>query len=577
MARRGHGAAVEHRDSDPGNGSVVSLPGHRRKSREVPTEALTVREMLGQDAMRGARVIAGSHGLGRVVRGLNMMTVPDIVRWTRHDEFLLTTGYPLPRRPEDFCLLIEQLAANGLAGLGVKLDEYLAEVPSAAVELADQACFPIVVIPGTSPLDEVLSQTFETIVNRQAAALARRQQIHDAFLRIALTGGGLSRLCEELADILLGASVIICDPAGCPLASATRFGAAVVEFQEAGGRVDTAQLIAGVHKDPQNRSPWAAGVIRAGESEYGYVLAVGGPHGLPGVADLAVEQAALVAALEITRDLAVLAVEQQFASNALHDLVTATAADMDHALARAVRFGWDLQRPLVVLVARRSGDEASEESPHQDEASALRAAELWSLAVRERDRNSAVAGFATELVAVVGAAGAEGLARKVHAELTASIGRTYSVGVSQPAARPADIPRLYDEARVALQIGQRLSGSGAVTSFAGLGLYRLISNVSQAELRAFVNDTLGPVLELPEPARTDLLKSLAVLSSTRFNVAESARILHYHYNTMRYRVTKLERLLGGFADDAAGELRIGVALQILRMYEISGDTLQELL
>jgi len=177
---------------------------------------------------------------------------------------------------------------------------------------------------------------------------------------------------------------------------------------------------------------------------------------------------------------------------------------------------------------------------------------------------------------VVAAAGAAALASKVNADMTASIGRPYSVGVSQVGTGPLDIPRLYDEARVALQVGLRLTGSGAVTSFAGLGLYRLISNVSHAELRAFVNDTLGPVLELPEPTRTDLLKSLAVLSSTRFNVAESARILHYHYNTMRYRVTKLERLLGGFADDAAAALRIGVALQILRMDEISGDTLQEL-
>ena len=113
------------------------------------------------------------------------------------------------------------------------------------------------------------------------------------------------------------------------------------------------------------------------------------------------------------------------------------------------------------------------------------------------------------------------------------------------------MPRLYEEARVALQVGQRLAGRSAVTNFAGLGLYRLISNVSQAELRAFVRDTLGPVLDLPEPARSDLLKSPAVLCGTRFNVAESARILHYHYNTMRYRVTKLERMLGKFVDAAA--------------------------
>ncbi|MGH3201956.1 MAG: PucR family transcriptional regulator, partial [Streptosporangiaceae bacterium] len=303
-------------------------------------------------------------------------------------------------------------------------------------------------------------------------------------------------------------------------------------------------------------------------------------------AGVAVEQAALVAALEITRDLAVLAVEQQFASNALHDLVTGTAGNMDQALERAVRFGWDLRRPLTVLVARgsdtdtdinRGGTEADEDAAHPREAAALRAVELWTRAVRDRDRDAAVAGFATELVAVVGVADAAGLARKIHADMTASTGRAYSVGVSQVGTGPLDIPRRYEEARVALQVGRRLNGSGAVTSFAGLGLYRLISNVSQAELRAFVHDTLGPVLDLPEPARSDLLKSLAVLSSTRFNVAESARILHYHYNTMRYRVTKLERMLGEFADDAAATLRIGVALEVLRMYEISGDTLQALL
>jgi purine catabolism regulator len=567
------------------------------RRRQIPVDGLTVREMLGQDAMRGTRIIAGAEGLDRVVRRLNVMTVPNIVRWTKRDEFLLTTGYPLPRQPGEFGQLIEQLAANGLAGLGVKLDEYLAEVPADAVELADRAAFPIVVIPPTSPLDDVLSQTFETIVNRQAAALARRQQIHDTFLRVALTGGGLARLSGELAEILPGADVVICDPAGYPLAAttrsgvppatatrsgvppatATRSGVPPPDLPDGSGRVNTDWLVAGVHRDTGAGTARAAAVIRAGELRHGWVLAVGGAQGLPAMAGVAVEQAALVAALEITRDLAVLAVEQQFASNALHDLFTGTAANMDQALERAVRFGWDLQRPLTVLVARNCGDDAVHPHDRQHEAAALRAVELWTRAVHDRDREAAVAGFATELVAVVGVADPAALARKIHADMTASTGRGYSVGVSQVGTGPLDIPRRYEEARVALQVGQRLNGSGAVTTFAGLGLYRLISNVSQAELRAFVHDTLGPVLDLPEPTRSDLLKSLAVLSSTRFNVAESARILHYHYNTMRYRVTKLERLLGQFADDAPATLRIGVALEILRMYEISGDSLQSLL
>ncbi len=547
-----------------------------RRGRQVPVDGLTVREMLGQDAMRGARIIAGAGGLDRVVRRLNVMTVPNIVRWTKRDEFLLTTGYPLPRRPGEFGRLIEQLAANGLAGLGVKLDEYLAEVPADAVELADRVAFPVVVIPHASPLDDVLSQTFETIVNRQAAALARRQQIHDALLHVALTGGGLARLSDELAGILPGADVVICDPAGRPLAATAGSGAPARDLRDADGRVNAAWLAAGVHAGGETGTPWAAAVIRAGQMRHGWVIAVGGAQGLPGAAGVAVEQAALVAALEITRDLAVLAAEQQFASNALHDLVTGTAAKMDQALERAARFGWDLRRPLAVLVARRSdsehgGAEHGDEPSRAQEAAALRAVELWTRAVRDRDPDAAVAGFATELVAVVGGADAEALARKAHADMIASTGRAYSVGVSQSGAGPPDIPRLYEQARVAVQVGLRVSGGGAVTNFAGLGLYRLISNVRQAELRAFVHDTLGPVLDLPEPGRSDLLKSLAVLASTRFNVAESARLLHYHYNTMRYRVTKLERLLGEFGGDAAAALRIGVACEILRMDEISGD------
>jgi purine catabolism regulator len=535
--------------------------------------------------MAGARLIAGAGGLGRLIRRLNVMSVPNIVRWTKQEEFLLTTGYPLPREPREFCRLVEQLAANGLAGLGVKLDEYLAEVPAAVVELADAARFPIVVIPRSAPLDDVLSQAFEAIVNRQAAVLAKTREIHDAFIGIALTGGGLARLAEELAVILPTAEVAICDTTGYLLARAGTPGRlAELGLSGADELIDTGALTGdaatggapgpGPPEGGNRRRRVAAAVIRAGTLRHGFVVAAAGGDGLPGVAATAVEQAALVAALEITRDLAVLAAEQQFASNALHDLVTSTPAAMDDAVSRAASFRWDLRRPVVVIVARREeGEDAAGRTGRRGEPAAMRSVEFWMSAVRARDPHAAVAGFATELVAIAGTAGDPVmLARKIQADVSAATRCVYSLGVSQVAPHPDAIPRLYEEARVALQVGRRLSGGGAVTAFGGLGLYRLISSVSPADLRSFVSYTLGPVLDLPEPGRSDLLRTLAVYFDTRLNVAESARVLHYHYNTMRYRIGKLERLLGEFSGDAQAALRIGVALQILRMYEISGET-----
>jgi PucR family transcriptional regulator, purine catabolism regulatory protein len=553
-------------------------PGER--GAQVPHDALTVGELLRLDVMAGARFIAGADGLGRLIRRLNVMSVPDILRWTKHDEFLLTTGYPLPRDAAGFGGLVEQLAARGLAGMGVKLDEYLSEVPAAVIEAADRAGFPIAVIPHAAPFDDILSQAFEVIVNRQAAALAKTQEIHDAFIGATLTGGGLAQLADGLSVILPGAQVAICDTAGRVLAATSELDRLdQLGFRQRNGLLDTARLIGGVHEDDESGARWAVGVIRAGTMRHGFVLAVRGQQGLPDVAGPAVQQAALVAALEITRHLAVLAAEQQFASNALHDLVTSTPANVGDAVARAASFRWDLQRPLAVLVARPgagvpgAGTAPGVAAQQQRESSVARSVELWTSAVRACDPHAAVAGFATELVAIVGATQDDPvvLAQKVQVAIGDATRQIYSVGVSQVSARSADIPRLYEEARVALQVGHRLSGNGAVTGFGGLGLYRLISSVSRPELQAFVHDTLGPLLGLPEPARGDMLKTLAVYFDTRFNIAESARRLHFHYNTMRYRVSKLERMLGEFGGDAQAGLRIGVCLQILRMYEISGD------
>ena len=143
--------------------------------------------------------------------------------------------------------------------------------------------------------------------------------------------------------------------------------------------------------------------------------------------------------------------------------------------------------------------------------------------------------------------------------------RPFSVGVSRLVDSLEDLPDAYLQARRAAEAGRRVSGGGGTTWFDDLGLHRLIALVPDfAEVRAFAHDVLGDLAGDTEEA-ADLRTTLQILLDTNLNVAEAARQQFFHYNTMRYRVNKLERLLGPFTTDPHLRLDLAVALQILQM------------
>ena len=143
--------------------------------------------------------------------------------------------------------------------------------------------------------------------------------------------------------------------------------------------------------------------------------------------------------------------------------------------------------------------------------------------------------------------------------------RTFATGVSRPVTSLAGLPNAYEEALRAVSVGRQMHGPSSVAHFDDLGVFRLLSLIKDAdELDRFVRETLKDLA--PGPGASDeaatLRATLQVLLDTNLNVAEAARVLHFHYNTLRYRIGKIERIVGAFTADPTLRLDLALALRV---------------
>lgn len=543
-----------------------------------------VREVLAAPILAGATVLAGASGLDRVVARVNVMEVPDILPWVKPDELLLTTGYPLREAAHELPALISQLDRLGLAALAVKLGRYLQELPAEMLEQADALGLPIVRLPEDVAFDDVLNQVLSEVLNRQAAMLARSEAVHRALVQIVLAGGGLDEVCSELAG-LLDAVVFVTSPDGRVLAEAGEPAALAAAVAapcfDVSGRFRTEVERRGISTHEGLVGSHAVVPVLAGALDHGRLVAVA-TRPLASSDVHALEGASTVAALAITKSLAVAAVEEKYRGDFLRDVLTARAGTPADVVAHAAGLGWDLDRPVALLVAEL--DPAPGASPARSvDGLALRPVRerftsAWQTVLANRDPFAAVAGFSREVVAVIGAPAGRDLERAVRDMVAAVSGdggggrRSFSTGVSRVVGDPASardaLATAYEQARTAVRVGRHLHGAGALAHFDGLGVLRLLSLIPDGhEIDAFVDETLRELAPLDDPEASDLRRTLRVLLDHNLNVAEAARELHFHYNTLRYRIGKLERTLGPFTSDAGLRLDLMLALQVVGLRE----------
>jgi purine catabolism regulator len=528
---------------------------------------ITVGEALNLPAMKTAVLVAGHSGLNRVISSVNIMEVPEITRFVKENELLLTTTYPIRDNPAALERLIPSLVSKGVAALAIKPVFYDNKVPGIMIEQADTYGFPLIQLPENASFNELINPILGEILNRQARILKKNDEVHQSFTELVLQGGSLQDIAHMLASLqnapvsihsvqfhLLALALPQEESEYAELLSALKDLRQEME-ERLGGRsgpvtCDVHGKTVKIHVHP---------VVVGGEA-YAYIVMWLDEKASYEVN--VVEQAATITALELTKMRAVLETELRFRTHFILELLQGQITSRDDVLTRGAAYGWDLSVPYKPVVLEIT-----------DDANSARMKQLWMATMQATSYNDIISvNVGSRLLLLLRAdsdADHQAVIVKWINHIQKNVGETANVvyaGVGRVVHDIMNLKQGVDEAIQALEIGRLMNPGQVVTHYDDLGVYRALHPcaVNQESL-AFAHELLDNLVEHDRSKKTDFIRTLEVYLKHNCNLKKAAEDLYVHYNTLRYRIAKIEEIAGVSLDCAEHRFCMQVALLLLKM------------
>ncbi|GAA1899061.1 PucR family transcriptional regulator [Streptomyces sodiiphilus] len=498
-------------------------------------------------------VLTGEDRLDAEVRWAHASELADPVPYLDGGELLLTTAVKLDvDDPGEMREYVTRLVKAGVVGLGFGVGMHHPDVPPALLAAARAEGLPVLEVPRRTPFIAIGKAVSAAIAAEQYRAVTAGFAAQRELTRAVLSPGGHQALLERLAGQVDGWTALYelsgAVTAAAPAWAARRAGELTCEVRRLCDRPAPASAVtAGAVDGDGGRGEDRVELQSVGTGVPRAVLAIGTAAPLGTAERYAVQSAIAVLTLTTERSRAFRAAEQRLAGAVLRMLIS---GEPDHARAVAGDlYGGLLDAPLRVLVAEPGDD---------PESLADLSAAVESAADRAGETVLAAAdGGRLVLLAADGGAAVAACDRHARgAQQERSAGPV--IGMSAPAGPPA-ADTAYQQALQALLVarrrGLRLVEHDDVAAGSVLPL------LADDAVRAFADGLLRALRERDAHGRGDLVASLRAWLSRHGQWDAAAADLGVHRHTLRYRMRRVEEILGRSLDDPDVRMELWLALK----------------
>lgn len=544
---------------------------------------LIVADLLREESLR-LRLVGGARGVSARVCGVHISEIPDPTPWLDRGDLLLTTGLAIYEDESKQVELVRRLKESGMAGVGVAVDIFMHETSAAMRAEADAHQLPLFEVPFEIPFKAITGLIFHTLHSADFYQLRRSISVQDRLLALLLEDKGVDHLVSSVA-MLLSTSVVVFDSAGRVVSQAyarTKVTPHLRDLVWQNYLAHGCRCENGIHGLTVEAHEVFFEEIRL-QGRVEQVLCFLYPRG-EGVSEMGRVIAAYVAkllTLELHRTRDEVLVQERMRAGLLDDILSGLGREED-LLDRLDRFGFVTHQPLSLALCDiddfasavgASGALRDEESIQRLKTEFKETVDCFFSDLRVPFMSLAKS---DAVVVLFQAASSDGASlRALGLELAAyleermsSVSVTIAFGESY--LEPAQVQRSFTQAREAKAARLASGEASRVRLFSDLGpRVRSLENQTPERLEYFVETTLGPLAAYDRERGERLLETLQVYLDADRSVGRSAEILFVHPNTLRNRLRKVEELLGLSLDSTDALVDVALALQAMRILELS--------
>lgn len=544
---------------------------------------ITVREALQLGGLKEARVVAGEKGLGRVIKYVLTMDVPDAAKWIKGGELLLSAAYVFANKPEMEENFVRDLVEKGTAALGVKPGRFINTIPPSIINEANENDFPIIEIPIHVSWHDIVNPVLTEIINKETTQLKRSKLIHDELMTVLLHGGGLDSIAKSLAS-LLNCMVFIEDESFNILTYFTNHGPCdelsneilkvkavpLKVIKELKDRKILNELK--MYKKPYkvhiksipNSFPRVMVPIVIDDEVYGYICLVENNSKITEHDIIATEQASTIAALEFFKQQTIKEAEGKAKRDFLDNLVTGYVDNIGLIKSRLELYGICLKPKIAVILISMNYEDATE-----IEYSNFKRIEE----AMDSENKNYVIFKKREKIIVIYSMGLDLDQRKRYDKINIIVKhilnqlksyKKVKIGISDIIDTISDIPKGYQQAKRALEIDETVKNKfNGVIFYKDVWIYDVLTNKnSKLDLIKFCDDKVFKLMEWDLKSEENLLETLTVYLENMGKRKVTSEKLYIHRNTLNYRLNKIREILDWDLNDSSNRLRLEISLKI---------------